>query len=188
MTPARPSLPGVNLWIDPDRTHGVVGETIHIRAEIETDRPLPLPRIEATLLLPDDRPSPLVFTQDPTEPAVFRAEFEPATAGPYCLRATLNSEGKNAAEGSAVLEIDEPREETADAGVDRANLARIATATGGQMLDPARPETWPQDDIGSTRSASQARTLDLWNGGTLLYLLCAMLGIDWLVRLRRGYV
>ncbi|HKI32000.1 MAG TPA: hypothetical protein VKA46_09030 [Gemmataceae bacterium] len=36
--------------------------------------------------------------------------------------------------------------------------------------------------------APEARRLDLWNSYALPLALCALLGVEWLVRLLKGYV
>jgi len=37
------------------------------------------------------------------------------------------------------------------------------------------------------RTVEVARSIDLWNNYSLVLLLCALLGFDWLLRMLRGY-
>jgi hypothetical protein len=67
-------------------------------------------------------------------------------------------------------------------------LARIATATGGKAIDVADRATWPTEQATETRTVEVARTIDLWNNFSLVLILCALLGADWLLRMLRGYV
>ena len=83
----------------------------------------------------------------------------------------------------------ESSESTAQpAGVNQANLRRIAAATGGQWIDAANPATWPTAETVSTDTVPQVRTFDLWNTFTLLLLLLAVLGTDWALRVVKGFV
>ena len=114
------------------------------------------------------------------------AEFETTSAGPYRISASVVSEGRPVAEGAAVLDVEDLRPESDGAPVDRANLARIAASTGGKVLDPADPQTWPVS--AGKVAVSERVTLDLWNRSVLLILLTLVAGADWLLRLLRGYV
>jgi hypothetical protein len=187
LSPARSSASGVHLWLQPDRSRYRVGQPAVVRAEVQADRPLHRPRLEAAVLLPDGRRGRLEFALDPAHPNRFRADFEPTLPGAHRITATVASEGKIAAEGGTVIEVDRPRAETVDGGVDQANLARIAASTGGRVVDPARPDTWPTSDS-ARPPVSQTRRLDLWNDYILLLFICGLLGTDWLIRLRRGYM
>ena len=112
----------------------------------------------------------------------------PAAAGVYRVAATLVSEGKTAAESATSFEAEAPPSGGADPGVDRAALARLAAATGGRVVDPARPESWPAPEGQAPPAVQQPHTADLWNNFTLLLVLCGLLGVDWLIRLFKGLV
>jgi hypothetical protein len=87
-----------------------------------------------------------------------------------------------------VLYVEEGGAEQNDIHVDRDNLARIAAGTGGRVVDLAQAETWPASDGRPSRLVPEMRTLDLWNNFTLVLLICGLLGTDWLIRLRKGYM
>ena len=140
------------------------------------------------MVLPDDRRLPLAFAADPSEPNRYRAEFEAPLPGPHRILATVTAEGRTAAEGTTVIDVEEARSETAGVGIDHVNLARIAAATGGRVIDLHDPQTWPDADGQPAETVTRTRQLDLWNNFTLLIVLCALLGTDWLLRLLRGYV
>ena len=89
------------------------------------------------------------------------------------------------AEGATVFQADEARGEQ---GIDLENLARLAQATGGNVVDPARSETWPTPPEGELPTILQAHTVDLWNNFTLLLVLSGLLGADWFIRLFKGLV
>jgi hypothetical protein len=186
LTPSRSQLGPVNLWLTPSRTRGQVGGRIQIEAEIQADRPLPGARVQASAELPDGRRLPLAFAPEGTNPRRFRAELTPPVPGLYKVTASVLAEGKSAGDGTTSFEV-EPAG-TRSAGVDRLALARLAAATGGWVIDPARPETWPVSEGTALPPIQQGQTLDLWSSFTLLLLLCGLLGSDWVVRLVKGLI
>jgi hypothetical protein len=188
LTPARSNLGGVQLWLQTNRTRGEVGRPLVVEAEVQSVRPLPYPKIQATVELPDQRQLSLAFAADPANPLRFRAEFEPILAGPHTVKAGLISEGKSLAETSVVVHVDAARGEDNDHGIDRTNLERLAAATGGKAIDPNRPETWPSPAGHPLPQVTQSRTVDLWSNFTLFLILCGLLGTDWFLRLMKGYV
>jgi hypothetical protein len=187
LAPARPRLGPVNLWLTPARTTTAPGRKLDLAADLQSDRTLPQARIQAVATLPDGRRLPLAFAADATNPRHFQAELLPSEAGQYQITATVVAEGKTVAEGSTAFEVEGNGGEE-DTGVDRASLARLTAATGGRMIDPARRATWPvvNDETGST--VQEQRTFDPWNNFTLVLVVCSLLGVDWFVRLLRGYV
>lgn len=187
LAPTRPSGAAVNLWLQPRRSRCEAGQHTTVRAMIETTEPLAQPSVRGLVSLPDGRTLPLSFAADPTEPNAFVADIATGPPGAYRLSATVLVEGRPAGDASTALEADEPRPERDGAPVDAANLARIAAATGGKVLDPADPQTWP---MGTAKpwTVRERVTLDLWNRSYLLFLLAAIAGTDWLLRLLRGYV
>jgi hypothetical protein len=187
LAPLRPGGAGVSLWLQPRRSRYEAGGRAAVRAEVESAVPLPQASVQGVVSLPDGRSLPLSFAADPAAPNGYVAEFETGPAGAYRLTAQVVSEGRTAAEGTAVLDVDEPRPERDGAPVDMANLARIAAATGGKVVDPADPQTWPAS-AASRAAVTERRTVDLWNRSYLLLLLAGIAGSDWLLRLLRGYV
>jgi hypothetical protein len=188
LTPVRANLGGVHLWLQPHRSRYEVRRPVLLRAEIQSARPVPQPKIQATVILPDKRHMPLAFAVDPAEPTFFRAEFESPLPGTYRVKAAVLSAGKTAAEGATVLYVEEGQAEQSDIRIDRINLARIAAGTGGKVIDLARADTWSESGDQPNRLAAQTRTLDLWNNFTLVLLICGLLGADWILRLRKGYM
>ncbi len=188
MTPARSNAEAVQLWLTPGRSRAEVGRPITIQAEVQSSRVLPHVSIQATVALPDDKRVPLVFASDPANPRVFRTEFVGTQKGMHRISATLLGEGKSLADAANVLQAEEPRGEDDDLGVDLPKLARIAQDTGGRVLDPTLPETWPTPEGDSLPPILQGNTIDLWSNFTLLLVLCALLGTDWFLRLFKGMV
>lgn len=188
LAPVRPGGMAINLWLQPQRSRTEAGQRASIRAEIDANAPVPQASVQGVVSLPDGRTLPLSFAADPSAPNAQLAELETGPVGAYRITASVISEGRPVAEGSAVLDVIEPRPERDGMPVDTTNLARIAAATGGKVLDPADPATWPQSTTSGPVIISERHTVDFWNRSYLLVLLVIVAGIDWLLRLLRGYV
>src|SRR5262245_13546414 len=182
MAPLRPGGSAVNLWLQPRRSRYEAGQRASVRAEIEALTPLPQASVRGVVSLPNGRTLPLSFAADPASPNTYLAEFETGRAGPYRLTASVISGGRTAAEGSATIDVDPARAERDGAPVNTDNLARIAAATGGKVIDPSDSATWPTSATGPV-AVRERFTLDLWNRSYLLILLAIVAGIDWLLRL-----
>jgi hypothetical protein len=188
LTPGRSQSGAVQVWLQPNRTRAEVGRPIVVQAEIQSLSPLPRPKIQATVELPDKRLLPLAFSADPGKPHVFRAEFESPVAGPHTIKAGVVTEGKSLAESHTVVHMEQPRGEDSDNGIDHSNLARLANATGGKIIDPERPDTWPTPADSARPIVTQERAIDLWSNFTLILILCSLLAVDWVCRIMKGFV
>jgi hypothetical protein len=188
LTPERTRPGPANLWLTASRSQGEVGRPVGLEAEVQSDRLLTQPRIQAVAELPDGRRLPLAFALDSVNPLRFRADVSPPLPGLFKITATILSEGRTVAEGATTFQVEAPRGELSDDGVDHVTLGRIAAATGGRVIDPARPETWPAAGGEPLPAVEQSRTLDLWGSFTLLLVLAVLLGADWLIRLLKGLV
>jgi hypothetical protein len=191
MTPVRSNLGPVNLWLTASQGRTETGRKVVLQAEVQgAGRTPPEVSLQATAVLPDKTRAPLVFHADPLNPRLFRTEFTPTRAGLHHVEASLVAEGKVLADAAIPLQVDEPRGEgqDGDVGINLVSLARLAQATGGQVLDPARPESWPSPGELSLPMLTQIRTIDPWKNFSLLAALCVLLGTDWLIRLFKGLV
>ena len=158
------------------------------RSELFATQPVVQPKVQASVVLPDSRRLPLSFDPDPARPNHWKCLFTPLQPGSHRVLASLISEGKTAAEASAVLDVDESQGELSDRSVDDNNLSRIALATGGRKIDLNDPATWPQASDHPPARVERRQTLDLWGDFILLIVLCLLLGADWLYRVLRGYI
>jgi hypothetical protein len=186
MTPARSNIGSVNLWLTPNRTRTEVGRPIAITSEVTSARPLPAATIEAFVTPPGEKRQSLVFSADTRQPQMYRSVFAARESGLQRISAALVSDGKTLAEASTIVQVDEPRNRDAD--VDLYNLTQIARDTGGNLIDPAVAETWPTPGENALPPMQRLHTIDPWSNFTLLLVLCALLGVDWFIRLFKGLV
>jgi hypothetical protein len=188
LAPLRAGGGGVNLWLQPQRSRYEAGRRATVRAEIDSSTPLPQAVVRGMVSLPNGRTMPLGFHADPASPNGYLAEFETAAPGAYRITASVASEGRLAAEGTTVVDVVESAPERDGVPVDLANLTRIAAATGGKVIDPNDPQTWPQSTTAGPVTVSERQTIDWSSRSYLLILLAVVAGMDWLLRLLRGYV
>lgn len=186
MATTRPS--GANLWLQPERSRYEAGRRVRLKAELAAADESTGLEIRSHVVLPDGRRLPLEFIPEPATTSGYRAEFDASLPGEYRISATATAEGKTLADASTVLAVRPARGESETLPVDRTNLVRITSGTGGKLIDAADPATWPADDASSIRSIQQTHTVDLWSNLTLLVALCSVLGADWMIRLLRGLV
>lgn len=188
LAPDRPHAEPVRFWLTPRPSRPTVGGTLSLRAEIEAQRRLESPRIEATCERPDGGRVPIVFRADDVSGSGgLRADFVAATAGPHVVAARLVSgAGQTLAETSLTWTTVPAPSETDAAPVDRDRLRRLAEATGGQWVARDRSETWPRPDAAQAVAESRTKSVNLWQNLSLLVALTLVLGADWLSRLRLG--
>jgi hypothetical protein len=188
LQPARLAFGNVQLWIQGSRTQIKTGQTVTLEVEIEADRPVTRPVLEANVTLPDGRQAPLAFAPSASNPARFHGEFEPSQPGRHLITATVLSDGRTLADQITAVDVLAMPPETAPAQPDADYLAHLAAATGGRVIAPDDPATWPAADQTQPLTVQEVRTVNLWSSFILLLLLTAVLGLDWFLRLLRGYV
>jgi hypothetical protein len=188
LAPLRPGGSGVSLWLQPQRSRCEAGRRAAVRAEVDSVNPLPQAIVRGVVSLPGGRTVPLGFHTDPAAPNAYLAEFETTSPGPYRVTASVASEGRLAAEGTTVVDVAESAPENDGAPVDLANMTRIAAATGGKVIDPGDPQTWPTSTTTGPIPVAERQTIDWSSRSYLLVLLALVAGVDWLLRLLRGYV
>ncbi len=188
LTPERSRVGSVDVWLRTSRTGVEAGESVEVAAEVQSELPLPRIKLDSSAVLPDGQRLPLALAADPHDPKTSRGSFAAPRPGTYSITATATVDGQRVAEGTAFVNVMEAREEEADGSVDLAMLERLAKSTGGKMIDPSRPDTWPVAEEEHQAPIVQTRTLALWDNFTLLLLLCLFLGADWFFRLMRGLV
>lgn len=187
MAPNRWMEGNVNLFVQTDHSKYQAGETIHVRAELQTDRKVQNPKVETVLTTPDDKTLPLVLSPTPGNPQVLQTEFEAVQPGHYKINSTVQSEGNVVLDVSTEMDVDQSGE-LANAPINAALLKRLATVTGGVDIDPSVKDGWPVAKAGGVTTVRRTHVIDLWSNYTLMCVLIAVLGLDWGIRLLRGLV
>jgi uncharacterized membrane protein len=120
---------------------------------------------------------------------IARVSFDPAPGGAYKLQAQARVAGKDLGEAEDAVAVRSVGPELADASVRTEMLAELAHATGGRayelplgslpdvpLLDP------PLVEVGRSKDAP------LWDRWGWLIALAVLLGGEWLLRRRFGYI
>ncbi|WP_437204537.1 hypothetical protein [Planctomicrobium sp. SH664] len=119
--------------------------------------------------------------RDPIRPAEFVGEFRPLVPGRYRLEFPVPESAER-----VVNEIDVqlPRQEAASLVQDAALLERLTTGTGGAYVPIAQaasviPQLLPNR---GERVMIDQQIRELWDRRWLMYLLGALLSVEWLIR------
>lgn len=176
----------VQLWLTADRTRSMTGKRVALQLEA-TGRGSPTDaRIEANIVTPEGQRLPMVFSPDQVKGNSWHMSFTPLAAGEYRVLASLvNNQPQPLAVSQQVLEVVADSKEASDKDVDFSALARLASATGGNVIDPSDPATWPKEN-GQPPSMAITRSYALWENFSLIIVLSLLLGGDWLIRAVRG--
>ncbi|MBI4472480.1 MAG: hypothetical protein HY646_07410, partial [Acidobacteria bacterium] len=188
LAPARPPSSAVALWLQPERSRYEAGRTVRVRAETDGDARTATPQLQASVKLPDGRELPLAFAADAGKAGVFQAEFVTSISGRYTVTAAIIDDGQRQAEAITAIESRPPASERPNTPVNLPALQRLASLTGGRVVSPSDPATWPAEKTTSHLTVQKTETLDLWNNFTLALVLCGLFGVDWTLRLLRGFV
>lgn len=188
LQPGRLATGNLSLWMQTDRSSYLAGQSVALQLELRSDRPLENPGLEANVTIPDGRKIPLALVPSQAHNGQYASEFQAAASGQYRINATVLVEGRVAADAESIIDVQEPEPEATPGPVNMANLERIAAATGGRQIVPDDPATWPVVAAKEKTMARQTRSLDFWSGYELLLVLVSVLGLDWLLRLLRGFV
>jgi hypothetical protein len=175
-----------------DRSRYQSGERVTLRAQPPAmtdpaagDKPR---KLEASVVLPDGRRIPLSFEQDPAAADTQLAVFDVSAPGRYRISATATDDGQVVAQAATAIDVVAAGTEADDRDVDHAALTRLAARTGGRVVDLADRATWPTTSDEPAAQVETLHTANLWDNLLLPALLCIVLGVDWLIRMLRGYV
>lgn len=123
------------------------------------------------------------------EDGTLRLEFPPPPPGAYKVKAVATKDGKQLGEGTDAVAVRSVGPELADARVNAPLLEEIARATGGAFFDSTRVSLAdvplrepPMVEVGRSRDEP------VWDRWYWLTLLIFVLGAEWAVRRRFGYV
>lgn len=187
--PERLSATPVHLWLHPDRTHVQAGQTVAVHARIDASTLLPNIRVVGQMHLPDGQNLPLLFAGDPEAPDRFVCRFEASETGLYEIRAEALAGGQTMGEAMTTLNVVGMPAETTPTPPNQGFLEQLATGSGGMRINPQQTDaSLPALATASTTTEIREITVNLWSNLWLIVGLTIVLGIDWLIRLMRGYV
>ena len=194
LAPPEPASATNQLWLHPERTLYHAGDRVRVSTERHpagSDAAANAPAtasVTASVVLPDGSRLPLDLVPDPREPRHLSAKFDVTQPGRYRIEASARSDVQLVSETASFIEVLPRPGEGDDAPVELGLLARLASATGGRMIDPTAPDGWLPTEPAASPTIIQRESLDLWHNFSLLLVLCLLLASDWSLRLFRGLV
>ena len=168
-----------------DRTETTPGQAVNIRAQLYNARLQPL-QSESTaisILDPDGQPVPLPerLNPDGRGAGLYVGNFRPARTGTFRISVPV-PESSDVLQ--ATVEVVRPNLESRNASRNSQLLTALSDNTGGRYLALADlPDQLPNllpDRSEPVVVDEQLKTL--WDRGWLLYLLVALLGLEWAMR------
>ncbi len=119
-----------------------------------------------------------------------RVEFPPPPPGAYLLRSTATKNGKSLGTGQDALAVRAVGSELADAHVGAALMAEIAKATGGKSFTLPSDTSLASVPLLEPPLVEVGRSKDqpLWDRWYWLLTLVMIVGLEWALRRRFGYI
>lgn len=175
--------------ISAGRPRYAVGEPVRLHARLATADLMPVTNatLLATVWSGDRRilRRPLLYRAE--SPGVYTAETRPLPDGRY--RVELETAGVRELAGvpprdmTAEFAVAAAAEaETVELSADRGLLSRIASLTGGDVLEPTELDSLAARLGPAVKSRLDRRQIDLWNSWPWFLLIVALLTAEWLVR------
>ena len=178
---------GGNLSVRTNRSRYTAGERVALTAELYPLEASAAVTIAATVVMPDGQRLVVPVTPDPRTPGKRIAEFRVFAPGRCRITTTATRNGELIAESVTAVDVQAALGESDNIAVNAGLMAALAQATGGTVIDAVDRETWPTEPKTAERTVRRAVIHDLWYNFALPLLLFGLLGIDWLLRLLRGY-
>ncbi|MDP7396120.1 MAG: hypothetical protein QF541_04580 [Lentisphaeria bacterium] len=178
---------GGNLSVRTDRSRYTAGERVALTAELYPPEASAAVTVAATVVMPDGQRLVVPVTADPRAPGKRIADFRVFAPGRCRITTTATRNGELIAESVTAVDVQAAPGESGNIAVDAGLMAALAEATGGTVIDAADRDSWPTEPQTAERTVRRAVIHDLWYNFALPLLLFGLLGIDWLLRLLRGY-
>jgi len=182
-----------NLHVDSDAVEYAPGTPVHLGVRLSGRDYQPLAGGKVTLTWKkgaDPRTATAVGTAQVVvgDDGTGTHELRGLAPGAYRVEATAEVAGKQATAGDIFLVRDASAELDEPAG-DLETLARIAAGTGGEALGPA--DRLPAEltfDAPRVVRVDRRADVELWSRPVLVLLAFLVLGLEWLLRQRSGYL
>ncbi|HLQ36449.1 MAG TPA: hypothetical protein VK348_01510, partial [Planctomycetota bacterium] len=159
-----------------------LGEAVKLTAEARNEvfQPLVVESIELSLEHEGHPAEVLKLLPLQQVPGSYELQYRPTATGFYRARAT-QAQGKEVDIGFQVVSAQIERE----GPMDRAELAAMAAANGGQLLDTPSQLLAALDQIQSRSATDTFRTPHpMWDGWSTVVFMLTALGLEWLLRKR----
>ncbi len=184
-----PDLTTLSVTADPSSVEPGKPVGVVVVARLPDYQPAPGAKVVVELVDANDGRVVGTQTAEAGADGTLRIEFPPPPPGAYKVNARATKDEKPLGEGTDAVAVRAVGPELADARVNAPLLEAIAKATGGAFFDsvnftlsdvPLREP--PLVEVGRSRDEA------VWDRWYWLTLLVVLLGLEWAVRRRFGYV
>ncbi len=168
------------------------GDEVSLRAAVrdQTFQPLTDAEVEFRVYGPDGKLQRLDGALENIDPeandAAFAAKFRPDQAGIYKVTAHARRGGGDAGTSSASFLVGGADVEMTDPRLNTPLLARVASASGGQVFASGQTAELLEALRANAPSAALAVRQDLWHNAWSLLVILSLLAGEWLLRRRWG--
>ena len=116
---------------------------------------------------------------DATNPGLYEGYFSPASAGRYRVEAFGDDKPLS---NSTEFQVADVQPELANTEMQAAYLDRIATLSGGQTLGVQGFNQLPKLVDRTPHTTKIRSEVPLWDNGWVAFLICGLLGLEWILR------
>ena len=181
-------LPGNSRFVqlNADRGKYLLGERVQLTARLLDDYYHPIKAESATAALkPENGPEQKITLQaTPGAPGLFSAQIQPDRIGKFDV--SLTSPTKQEAKASTAFLVETQALERQRPELDETLLKRVASAGGGKYYQATEIVAWAKTLPYNKLVVRSEQEIDLWNHTFFLLLFVVPLGLEWLVRKRKG--
>jgi len=181
-------LPGNSRFVqlNSDRNNYRIGEKVALNARLLDAyyHPIKADSATATIKTESGQEQHVTLQSTPGSPGLYTAQIQPDKVGRYEI--SLVSPANPQAKADTAFVVESLALEKQKPELDEAALKKIAAAGGGKYYDPDRLGEWAKSLPDNTLVIRNEQEIELWGNWRLLALFLAPLGIEWLVRKRKG--
>ena len=181
-------LPGNSRFVqlNTDRNNYRIGEKVALNARLLDAyyHPIKADSATATIKTESGQEQHVTLQSTPGSPGLYTAQIQPDKVGRYEI--SLVSPANPQAKADTAFVVESLALEKQKPELDEAALKKIAAAGGGKYYDPDRLGEWAKSLPDNTLVIRNEQEIELWGNWRLLALFLAPLGIEWLVRKRKG--
>jgi uncharacterized membrane protein len=176
----------VEILIKP--SHISTGDPVTIRARIfnEAYRPVSQATAWLKIIAPDTVVTDLEMSAEIARSGEFSAEFTVTEPGLYQLEVSPPHSAQPAAPVTRSFLVTDAVQEMRDAALNRSLLTKIAAVGGGQYYPAGTVENLVKHLKANRTTDSVDVQVEIWDIPLVFFLLLTCLGLEWLLRRRRG--
>ena len=181
-------LPGNSRFvqINADRTNYRLSERVTLNARLLDAyyHPVKAKNAVATVKSETGQTQQVTLEATPNSPGLYTAQFQPDRVGHFDV--SLISPANSQAKASAGFVVESLALEKQKPELDETLLKKVAASGGGKYYTPDTLTDWPKTLRNNALTVRSEQEYELWDAPGLLALFLTPLGLEWLIRKRKG--